>query len=650
MRFIPLENREQRIKNKDIEQGSVNPGALKEFHQYNSRAFALRSCVFSVLGSCLLVLVSLLFMIGWECEASDLTKVSELLEKGSVREAEEVLKTLRPGPSERGLYELLYGKVSIRLNRVNEALEHLRLASSYGNDNLKEEALYLRASLYASIKFYPEAVTAFKLLLNLFPESRYSREAVIGIAESLRKQNLYEEALRYYERAKALSHDPAVLYGKANTLHLMGRISEANRLYLELLLNDTGFIKTSPETRLLIGENMRLFKRYDEARRFFTSVKEVPYRYRAYLGMGMIEMETSNCGEAIRYFEQALQSEERSVRQKALLMGSECLVNLGRPKEARSMLMEMKTYYPYGPENEKSDILLAKIYMKEQNFSEAARHLKGLIFKRTPSSEARELLKTLILEAGQREYETFISLWRESAKLFLEPSNTQFLFQVTSMLKVPGKEFFEVVKWLYENTLKEEKRKASFLMAQFYLSIGDYERAHQILGGIKAEYEHENIILAEISLKRGDYPSAIRYLRQIKELKKEHIPLLLESSIFKKDPQIMSILGEVVDRYGDPSSYIGYADLLYEMGQKEKALKYYRLALSLSNQKALSENDLEWTAYRISLITGKVVKKDKTPDKRFDESRRTTGISGLLVLFDEESALIKRLRRNIYGP
>ncbi len=586
-------------------------------------------------------------------QSEDLTKVSELIKSGELRKGLSLLQSVRPIAEERGLYHLLYAKVLIGLNRYYEAFEHLQRAVSYGTGRIKEEAHFKRADLYARMRFYPEATVAYRLLLRLFPESQYKREAFYGIAESLRAQGLYQEALKYYEMA---GDSMAVQFGKANTLHLMGRISEANKLYIDLLLRDTGFIKTSPETRLYIGENRLALGRYEEAIRYLTSVKEAPLRYRAYLDLGILELKRNRPQEALKYFEQILHSTLSgevtvasgevtvpavgpSLRQKALLMSAESLIRLGRSDEAMKRLIALRSLYPYGEDYERALLLQAEIYRKGNKLRESARTLLPLILKRDPSQEAMRFLKDTLLEAGRSNREEFITIWRDFSRLFLDPSNTDFLFRVAELMGESKKEFFELSSWLFRKTKGEEKRRASFLMAQFYLSIGDVEKAFTMISNIIPLTDREQRTYAMTLVKRGDYKKGLDHLIKIKELKQEDIPTLMTISLYTKEGRVIELLKRLIDKYGaDASSYVRLADLLYERGKRDDALKYYRIALSDEKKRELTPQEMDWTIYRVSVITGE--------DSGNKTAPFSTNLTGLLA---EETLLLKRLKEDLYG-
>ncbi len=584
-----------------------------------------------VLQSLLASFIFLFFCLCSTADASGLSEISSLIEKNRFEEAVKLLNSITPSGEDKALYHLLYAKVSISLGKFHQALSHLQLASSYGTQEIKEEAIFLRAGVSLKKRFYPEASTNFRLFLNLFPDSRFKKEAYLGLAESLSKSGQYQEALKYYEKAGDCI---ACLYGKANTLHLMGRYKDASKLYLELLVNDSGFVKTSPETMLLIGENISLTGKKEEAKKFLVSVKEVPYKYRAYIILGTMEMESGRFDKALNFFDQSLQSEEHATRQKAYLLSAEALLNLGRFDEAKKRLNELRASYPYGETYERALLLLAEIYKRESGYKEAALALRPLIIKRQPLRDASEVLKALLLEAGLKNPEVFYTLWNDFKRIFLDTSNTSFLFQIAPLLKDSKKEFFELARWLYKSTKAGEKRKAAFLLSEFYLSTGDPEMALGILHGIEPENDKEARLFASAFIRKKDYESGLKYLRRLKEITEEDIPLILTLSLYKRDDSITGLLERLINKKGAPAqAYIRLADLLYER-DKGRALAYYRIALSEDKKGELEEKDIEWASYRVSLIS-----------KRFNEAKP----QGFGRLISEEEAILKRLRRIFNG-
>jgi|GEM_PF-3911698 len=569
---------------------------------------------------------------------TEMNEVFRLIEEGKAIDALNRLSLIKVQKHNKALYELLYAKALIKLGRLTQAMGHLQLSISYGEGRIKEEALFERARLYLSMKFYPEAATAFRLFLNLFPDSIFKEKAYHGLAEALRKKGQYEEALRYYEKTDST----AGLYGKANTLHLMGRYEEANRLYVELILRDPGFIKTSTETALLIGENMSLLKKKAEARRYLGAVKDIPYRYRAYLLLGKMEMEDGHFNEALKYLDLSLQSEEITIRQKAYLMSAEVLLKLGKEEEAKKRLLELRGHYPFGEAYERSLLLLSMIYKKEGSFTEASRVLRSLIFRRRLSPDAVSLLKEILLEASKKEFNTFLELWKEHKKLFLEDSNIPFLFEIADLLRqreanTEQSELSFLSEWLFKNTRGEYKRKASLLMAEAYLMSGEAEIGLRILQDIRPKDDKELRLYAELFLMKGEHERALKYLLKIKGFKKEDRRLLMKIALQRGDKPSIDLLERFIKKYGaDVSSYVSLADLLYKNGRYAEALYYYKKALSDELKKELPERELEWATYRVSAIE----------DKNKTFSREVT-VRSLKALLKEEEAMLRRLERSL---
>lgn len=574
-----------------------------------------------------LLILYILLLIA-EVEGSELSRIEDLIKESRYREALELLEGMRPEGDNRGLYYLLRAKSFTGLERFTDALSALSLAVSSGTAEVREEAMYLRAELYFRKRFYPEASTHFELFLKEFPESRFRNEALLALSESLRKSGRYDEALRYYEKA---GNCTACLFGKANTLHLMGRHNDANKLYLELLLKDSGYIKAYPETILLIGENMMLVGKKEEARRFLNSVKEPPYKYHAYILLGEMEMASGRLNDALKFFEQSLQGSDHKLRQRAYLLSAEVLFSQGRLNEAEKRLDELISSYPFGEVYERSLLLLSDIYKKEGRYRESAIALKGLLLKRQPSAEASERLKSLMLETAVKERDTFLRLWMELRRFFLDTRNINFLFDIAVYMKNSKKEFFELSRWLYKNTGDLDKRKASFLFAEFYSIAGETDMALGILNDIRPEKDEEKRLMAKLFLDKKDYESTFKYLTGLKELKSEDIPLIIELSLYKKD-QIIPLFERAISIIDAPAqAYIRLADLLYKV-DKKRALNYYRMALSEKKRTELGQRDIEWANYRIALISGKPSVEEKEV---------------LTDLLHEEKNTFSRLRRNL---
>ncbi len=587
----------------------------------------------------IIILVFLLISSVHATEVNDtMARVEELLHKHRGFEALQVLASYKPEEKEVYRYHRLYADAAEMTGKLYEAIKHLRLAYIYAPEEEKEKLLLYRGRMYLRMKHYPEAMTTFRLFLKLYPDSAFRQEAYYYLAEALIKSGLFTEALKYYEKA---GDSIKALYGKANALQAIGMTKEAYKLYLSLLEKDSDFLKNSPETRFYLGENLRLMGRLEDARLYLTSVRESPLRYRAYISLGLIALKKKRYREAIKDLQLSLQSPERDVRRKALLLLAETYIKMGKKKEAKKKLITIKNSYPFGEDYDRASLLLARIYREEGDFLRAKRLLKDLVFRLKPYEGAMEELKELILQAKETKQEEFIKLWREMGRLFMSTSYERFLLQVVVDLKNTGKPYYDLCRWLFENGNKKARRQAALLLAEFYSEIGKAELALRFLRMADRRNDKYRRLLIRSYILEGNYRKALRVFKGLKKIKSEDISELL--LIAMKEKEAVEILRNALKRVKPPAeTYVKIADLLYKKNYKTEALKYYRLALSEEAKASVSNRDLEWAFYRVSYLSNRIVSENT-------DSIKDPMIKKMLLVYRQEKRVSETMERIFNG-
>lgn len=538
-------------------------------------------------------------------------KAWELIEKQRTIDAINALSGFSPDKASLASYHFTYAKAYAQISRINDAMEHLRLAFIYSQDNSdKELILFERANTYANNKYYDEAALCFKIFLKQFPESKLREEAYLGLAESLYNIGRYNDALMFFQKS---GNSFRALYGRADTLHAMGRINEAHEQYLDLINRDKGYIKSQLNS-YNIGENFRLMNKFSFAKVYFALVKDYPLKYKAELSSGLIAAAEGLMDAAVRHFELAMQSPERTIKRKALLYLSEVLIKTGKTQEAKARLIEIRNKYPYGKDYDEALLRLAGIYKNEGSFHDAASVLRELVFRKNPDKAALDEFEVLLLTAKNKGNQDFIDLWKTVGQWLLEPSRSEFISKIVRDLKPAGKPYLDACKWLLKHGSGEAKIQGSLLLAEFYAEMGDIATSSKYIQNIKTATQNDdmNRINARLFHLKGEHEKALSALWQIKNLTAEDVTLFINVSsemppTLKNHQNLATFLENTLKKIEDkPKFNLDLADVFYQLGKRQDALRHYNAAIAVNEKnKSLSAKDADWCLYRISILSGK---------------------------------------------
>ena len=538
--------------------------------------------------------------------SQSLERVMEYIQSGNSSEALKILSSYQPSSQDLSLYHYAYAKAYELSKRQYDSIAHFRLAYLYSNDDeMKERTLIERAEAYAKIGFHSEAALIFRIFLKNFPHSQRGERAFLGLADSFYRLGLFSEAKEAYERAGNSSRS---LYGKANALHSMGKIKDAHEIYLTMLEKDRGYVESSQETLYNVGENLRLMGEFSSARIYFNSITESPWKNRAMRSLGLIEFEEEHLDVAKKFFYSALQSPEKQLRRQVLLNFADIYLKQGRQEDAKSCLVEIRKQYPYGKDYDETLLMLSQLYKKEGNFKEATSLIKELVFRHLPDQRALDEFESLILEAEDKGGEEFLKLWRAVGHWLLQPSRSQSILKIAKGLRNSGKPYLETCTWLSQYGSNDVKSESMLLLADFYADLGDPVKAMKYLQikGLTSKNDDVLRITAKIHRVNAEYQKAARTLLGVQELNQGDLVFLtdlLES--VRNDHKTMEFFKSALNRTGAPPwVYIRLADILYEMGERTDALRYYSTAASLQQKgPGIKPQDLEWALYRISVLS-----------------------------------------------
>jgi tetratricopeptide (TPR) repeat protein len=531
-----------------------------------------------------------------------------LLEAGNFYSVLKELPSHKPVNAESlAALNYIHAKANIMAKQYPDAVKYLRLAYIYATDNaLKEQALLKRAGVYLELKLIYEARADYLVFIRDFPSSRYIEKAYFGLAESLYKIGLFQEARAYYDKS---GRSPEVLYGMANTLQKLEMVAEAKKTYDEALALDNAYLKSSPETNFLLGENMRMSGDMDNAKKHLSQIESGPFRDNAIISMGLISMEESNIKEAVKQFNSAAQSKDQKIKVQALFNSSLAYLKEGKFKEATASLEEIRHNHIDSNMYKDTLLLLSKIYKKGGRVKEAVSLLKELVYGKQPPADAFSTLEEIVTETSEKSSTdglTFVKLWSEVGQWLVDGTREEFLLKVVKRLRHEGKPFVDLCSWLVENASENVRGKAAVDLADYYSGIGNADMSREYIDVAKSTRETGDTVLrveAKILRSEGEQTAALQQIMMIKEIEKGDL-LLLGNIISDIDDSEMKDVQRAIAFYEnklngadwDAEAYIDFADILYATDDTNKSLKYYRIAGEKS-----PEN--EWVMYRLARDT-----------------------------------------------
>ncbi|RJQ22409.1 MAG: hypothetical protein C4560_02470 [Nitrospiraceae bacterium] len=521
----------------------------------------------------------------------------------------------KPGDAESlGVYHYIYGEALSAAKRELEAINQLRLAFIYSTDqDLKETAFLRRAEIYQKAGLMYEARSNYLVFFKEFPSSKYIAKAHLGMAKSLSETGFQNEAVEHYGNA---GRSPEVLFSMANALQKLGRAPEAGKAYANAMLADSAYPQQSPETYYLIGENMRMTGKINEAEKHLSAINTGPFRDSANISLGLIAMEEPDYVKAIEYFKAAAYSKDRKTKVEALLNLSLAYFKADKLKESISTLEEVRhNHYDSTSSYKETLFLLSRLYRKTGMLKESVSLLKELVYGKEPPAEVLGEIEAILLEAGDKTATgpggdvRFTDLWREFGQWMLDGSREEFLMKIARRLKPEGKPFIDLCSWLVENTQGKAKTAAAIELAEYYAGLDRMQQAEKYLGMVRDSKVRETgddvfRLEAKINQAAKNTDLAFRNLAAIKEFESGDFKLLGRVITGMKEAQsdnvqkAVALYEKMINKFdADAGDYVRLADIYYDYEKDDKALAYYRAAYEKN------PGD-EWAMYRIGSIVG----------------------------------------------
>jgi tetratricopeptide (TPR) repeat protein len=548
------------------------------------------------------------FADGIVASVGSVEKARDLLKAGKPEESLEVLTGYQPAAQELSLYHWLYAQSLVQTKRLGESIEHFRIAYIYAaTPTEKERALFERAETYRKMKYYSEAVVAYRNFLKLFSSSTFTVRAQLGLGEASYQTGRYHEAIEAYNKA---GDTVQAISGKANTLHALGKWQDAHDLYTMLLNRDKKFVEASQETLYNMGENFREMGRLLDAKIYLNSVRDRDLQLPVAVGLGLIAYKEKKYNLAVKSFTEALSSPDRKLHRQALLYLAQTYIALGKPEEALSSLVELRRDYPYGRDYDTALLLLARLYREQGKNGSAVALLNELVCRKIPMAEALDELESMVLAMKDKNSAELEKIWSVAGHWLLDPSRITSIIKIARSLRHSGKPYLDICRWLLKNGSEETKAQGRLLLADFYADMGEAEMASQYAERAIKKTRREDDTLrtqARVFFVNGSYQEALKSLMIIIDIHEADIMLLLDvaRSLNNDEKALAFCETQFSTITWSPTAQVMYADLLYDNERKQDSLKYYGAVAALKldgRQNSTTLADIEWACYRVALL------------------------------------------------
>ena len=508
-----------------------------------------------------------------------------------------------------GQYNYIYAGALRAEKLFYKSAERYRLAYLFlPEGQSRQMALLDSADVYDGMAFYPEAEATYTIFLNEYgKKSDLAWRAHLALAGMLFRAGHYRQALQHYGQAGGSS--PA-LFGKAAALLAAGHPKMAFDLFTSLAAGHPGYMRRSALARYSFGEACMLLGRTQQAKTYLGSLTGGRFSRRAACSLALIAEGQGDFDLAVGLFQKASGSADTETKLQALVGLARCSLKLGWPDVAIAALGSAARIHPYGNIYWKEQFLTARAMAMKGEYVRPATVLRGLLVQRAYAEDAMGLLQSLLegALAHVKSPEKFAQFWHTACDCLMQRGRVALVFKAGERLKgVDDRDFVNIDLWVARNGDAKLRRLAAVNLAVYYAYAADGRNAAFFFGksGLSLKDESTRRLRADIRYLNGNYNGALADLFSIKGKDLSGADLLLMSKVlpYVKDPRLVALVEKMAQkRKTVPAGlYLSLADALYGMGQKAKALEYYREAAAVEGS-VLAPEDLKWALFRIQSI------------------------------------------------
>ncbi len=534
--------------------------------------------------------------------------VTDLMIEGKYFEALKELKNYETdGVESIAIYHFLYGESYFQLQQFSKSTIYFRISYIFAsNDELREVSLLKRAEAYQESRLFQEAKGYYNMFIDRFPSSKYIEKVHLNLAKILTEIGIYVEAAEHFGKG---GEESEAMFGMARALHKLDMIDDAKMVYDDAMLADKKYPERFPEAYYFMGENMRKAGNLDEAKKYLLLVQYGQYKNKANISLGLIDMEQSKNKQAVSKFRTASMSRDKIEQAISLFHLSKAYMNDGNLEKAIMTLEKMRLEYFDFALYKDCILELSRLYRKAGRTRDSLSLIKELVYTKDPPVEVFDDIEQILLEsveyAGkEKENEVkLVELWKELEIWVTEKTREKFLLKISRGLRHEGEPFLKLATWLVKNTSRSVRVQAAVDLADYYVETGHIKTAKMYMEVADESFtKRDSSIRVEVKLELvdGKTQSAFKRLKGIKEFKPNDFNILVkiikalkDEKSNKEDEAIAYFEKLLAKGEWSAKNYIMIADFFNEKGQKNKALKYYRIAYK-------KDPENQWVAYRIS--------------------------------------------------
>ncbi|WP_353683630.1 tetratricopeptide repeat protein [Thermodesulfovibrio sp. 3907-1M] len=428
---------------------------------------------------------------------------------------------------------------------------------------------------------YYEATIPLKRLLRDFKNSSTLNEANLYMGLTYLKIGRLRDAEYYLEKVQQPLEKQAMI-GKGWIAFYKGDLRTLQAVLQRLDRKDFN----DPETDLLRIKYLAMTGKADEALKEFN--KNLKLRKTLYdLDRADVLIRATKFKEAedvLKKFIEKSNKQYDTIKAKKMLF--EMYLTQGKTEEALKIGKEIYFYIP----TDDVRLKIYSIYMNSKNYDEALRMLFLFRDKELKNKKIEEFLKTIMHKSPEKAANYIVKIYP-----FL-PADSSLLIQSAQFLISQGR-YNEAKNLLRKVQTGTRRAEAVIPYSQILIKEGKYKEAKKFLEPLKEKNPQATALYAQILAQEGDKLTALSYLRRVSK------------SI--KDPEILTLLGDLEYSNGDRKKAIHYwleasklgnaeaalkaADYFYLSKKIKEAIQYYKKAIDAGIK---DNNSLMWAYYQ----------------------------------------------------
>ncbi|MDX9714354.1 MAG: tetratricopeptide repeat protein [Dissulfurispiraceae bacterium] len=464
----------------------------------------------------------------------------------------------------------------------------------FNKDAEGEAALLGIARSDFRLNLYNEAVIRLNIFIASFPESTHKNEALYLLAESLRKLGRFEDAKKNFEMVR----DPLLNVSLLRLAQINLKQNDMQKAEEMFKLLPYEFRTKEPEAVLIEAEIQSRSGKHKEALALVRKIKDSEIKNNELLidkasvlfAAGQLT-ESEDILKPIS--ESSISAVDRNNSRKLLLKIYEAQ---GKIDDALKISIELSA----GQSSDQLKLKIISFYEKKGDVQNALRYLTYIVDKKLRGSEIERRLKSF-----EEKHDPKLMDYLVRYSLYLS-EDSPYLVETAKKLAENNKKAEALT--LYRKALTgSNKAYAAIMLSSVLLQEGKTAQAKRMLEPFLLDtryLESSSVIMADILEREGELKKAAEYLLKVIKVVKNNnnIHAKLGDIYWKLENRRASLQSYVRAATGSNPLYsVKAADALYLGGDLKKASVYYKKALDAGIN---DKNILQWAEYQYGKITG----------------------------------------------